>query len=50
MFDAEYRTEFPNVVRFWTLIRNYKPYLAVMGEPKFIEKRLQYTGTSPVSA
>jgi elongation factor 1-gamma len=46
LFDPEYRTEYPNVVRFWTLIRNFKPYVEVMGPPKFIEKRAQYTGIS----
>ena len=43
LFDGEYRTGFPNVVRYWSLIRNFKPYLEVMGAPEFIEKRIQYT-------
>jgi hypothetical protein len=46
MFDGEYRTAYPNVVRFWTLIRNFKPYIAVMGPPQYIEKRAQYTRTN----
>jgi elongation factor 1-gamma len=47
LFDAVYRGEYPNVVRYWTLIRNFKPYLEVMGPPKFIEKRIQYTRKPP---
>ena len=43
MFDGEYRTEYPNVVRYWALIRHFKQYLEVMGSPQFIDKRIQYT-------
>jgi len=43
VFDAAWRQKHPNIVRYYKTVANQPNFVAVAGEPKFIEEAIKYT-------
>ncbi|KAL7267849.1 elongation factor EF-1 gamma subunit [Rhizina undulata] len=43
VFDKEFRSQYPNVTRWYSLIANQPSYTAVAGELQFIDEAVKYT-------